>query len=225
MWLEYGRVFAALSGDSSVRAIVLTGAGDRAFCSGLDIAAATELTAAPGSGGVGGGDAGRRAFALRRYIREFQASISAAALCEKPVIAVLHGIAYGLAIDIACCADVRVCAADARFCVKEVDIGIAADIGTLTRLPKAVGSGSWVRDVAMTARVWGADEAVSVGFVSRALPDKDRAVADALTTARLLAEKSPLAVQGTKALINYSVDHTTQEGTHVRWNRAAAAVG
>jgi len=204
---EYRQIFTALSADASIRAIVLTGAGDRAFCSGIDITSSNELFSPDTSV-----DAARKSFRLRRHIKEFQDCIGAVAQCEKPVIVVLHGISYGLAIDIACCADVRLCSADTRFCVKEVDIGIAADVGTLTRLPKVVGSGSWVREVAMTARLWGAEEAVNVGFVSRALPGKEQAVVEALRIAGMMAEKSPLGVQGTKALVNYSVDHSTQEG-------------
>lgn len=64
------------------------------------------------------------------------------------VICVLHGISLGLAIDIACCADIRLCSADARMAVKEVDFGLAADLGKLARLPKIVGSTSWVRTCA-----------------------------------------------------------------------------
>jgi enoyl-CoA hydratase/carnithine racemase len=123
----------------------------------------------------------------------------------------MHGIAIGLAIDISCCADVRVCARDARFAVKEVDIGLAADIGTLARLPKAVGSQSWVKDVCLTAREFGAAEALAVGFVSQVHESKAAALAAAVGTARLLASKSPVAVQGTKELLNHSRDHTVED--------------
>ena len=60
------------------------------------------------------------------------------------VICVMHGISFGLAIDLSCCADIRVCSKDTTFAVKEVDIGLAADIGTLSRLPKIVSNFSWV---------------------------------------------------------------------------------
>ncbi len=120
-------------------------------------------------------------------------------------------MAFGLAIDIACCADVRVCARDARFAVKEVDIGLAADIGSLSRLPRAVGSLSWAKDVCLSARVFAAPEALAAGFVSRVLPDKAAAVADALALAAALAAKSPVAVQGTKELLNHGRDHPVAE--------------
>lgn len=239
MWREYAQIFQALSIDPSVRAIVLSAVGERAFCAGLDLSA-TELASVPpspsSSGGAEGGegqDAARRSFGLRRTIKEFQDAISAAEVCEKPVVAAIHGIAFGLAMDIACCTDVRLCAQDAKFAVKEVDIGIplslvpltmlggrgvdeevgiAADIGTLSRLPKIVGSMSWVKDVCYSARVFGADEALRHGFVSAVLPSKAQALGEALRLAGVVADKSPLAVQSTKAIINYSVDHSVSEG-------------
>ena len=128
------------------------------------------------------------------------------------VICVLHGHSLGLAIDLSSCADIRLCTRTTAFAVKEVDIGIAADIGTLSRLPKIVGSYSWVKEISLTARVFGADEALRVGFVSAVFDDKDAAVAEGLRLSRLIARKSPVAVQGTKELLNYSRDHTVDDG-------------
>lgn len=127
------------------------------------------------------------------------------------MICVVHGYAFGLAIDITACTDIRICAKDTKFCVKEVDIGIAADIGTLSRLPKLVGSMSWVKDVTMTARIFGAEEALQVGFVSQVHDSKAKALEAALKVAALLATKSPVAVQGTKELLNHARDHTVAD--------------
>ena len=127
------------------------------------------------------------------------------------VICVLHGISIGLAIDIACCADVRFASQDTNFAVKEVDIGLAADIGTLARLPKIVGSTSWVKDVCLTARNFSAEEALGVGFVSRVLGSKGEAVVKAVEMAASVAAKSPVAVQGTKELLNHARDHSVSE--------------
>lgn len=128
------------------------------------------------------------------------------------MICVLHGISFGLAIDMSSACDIRVASKDTKFSVKEVDIGIAADIGTLTRLPKIVGNISWVKEVCYTARIFGAEEALRQGLVSAVLEDKAKAMECALKLAKTIAEKSPVAVQGTKHLINYSIDHTVQEG-------------
>ncbi|ROW13333.1 hypothetical protein VPNG_05501 [Cytospora leucostoma] len=214
MWLELRAIFRQLSADPEVRAVVLSGAGERAFTAGLDVHAASQGEAAL-LGSKGDADGSRVATLLRRDVYDFQDCISAVERCEKPVICVLHGIAIGLAIDLSCCADVRICAANTRMSVKEVDIGMAADIGTLSRLPKAVGSFSWVKDVCLSARTFDADEALRVGFVSQVLESKAAAVEAGLRTASLLASKSPVAVQGTKELLNHARDHTVDESKSI----------
>lgn len=127
------------------------------------------------------------------------------------MICILHGISIGLAIDLSTCADVRICAADTRFAVKEVDIGLAADIGTLSRLPKSVGNFSWVKDVCLSARNFDAKEALSVGLVSQVHETKAAAVAAGLKMAAFIAGKSPVAVQGTKELLNHARDHSVDQ--------------
>lgn len=99
--------------------------------------------------------------------------------------------------------------------MKEVDIGLAADIGTLSRLPKAVGSSSWVKDVCLSARFFDAAEALRVGFVSEVHESKAAAVDAALKKAGLLASKSPVAVQGTKELLNHARDHSVDESRSI----------
>ncbi|RQM05276.1 hypothetical protein DH86_00001801, partial [Scytalidium sp. 3C] len=198
MWLELGKIFKSLSIDPEVRSVVFSGAGAKAFTAGLDVQAASS-----GDGALAGQsdlDGARKATALRRHLEEFQECISTIEKCEKR-----------LAIDMSTCADIRVCAKDTKFAVKEVDIGLAADIGTLSRLPKVVGNLSWVKDVAFSARIFGADEALKVGFVSHVLDTKEAAVEKAMKMAELLASKSPVAVQGTKELLNHARDHTVAE--------------
>jgi delta(3,5)-delta(2,4)-dienoyl-CoA isomerase len=225
MWIEFGQVFDKLSHDSDVRAIVLSGAGERAFSAGLDVQAASE-----GGSFTKKGDGARLAVAFRRHVDEFQQCIASVERCEKrmfrsmtvshymigvnyslAVICVLHGYSFGLALDISTCADIRICASNTKFAVKEVDIGLAADIGTLSRLPKVVGNFSWVKDVALTARTFGADEAYRVGFVSQVHDTKDKALEASLKLAALMATKSPVAVQSTKELLNHSRDHTVAD--------------
>lgn len=109
----------------------------------------------------------------------------------------------------------RICAADTRFAVKEVDIGLAADIGTLSRLPKCVGSFSWVKDVCLSARMFDAKEALTVGFVSQVHETKSKAIEAGFKIAELLATKSPVAVQGTKELLNHARDHSVDESTFI----------
>ena len=94
--------------------------------------------------------------------------------------------------------DVRYCSADARFCVKEVDLAITADIGTLQRLPTLVGHGV-ATEMALTARVVGAEEAKAIGLVTEVAPDAAALEAAVAESAAALAAKSPLAVQGDEA--------------------------
>ena len=128
------------------------------------------------------------------------------------MIAVLHGVSFGLALDMTLCADIRICVSTTRFAVKEVDIGLAADIGTLTRLPKANVPMSFIKDVALTARIFSAQEALAVGIVSAVYETKAEALAKAVEKAKLIASKSPVAVMGTKEVLNYSRDHSVQDG-------------
>lgn len=209
MWLELRQIFDKLSYDPNVRAVVLSGSGPRAFTTGLDVKAASEGTL---SEGAGDRDGARRATDFRRHIVEFQDCISAVERCSKPVICAIHGFAFGLGIDLSVATDVRICTADTKFSIKEVDIGLAADIGTLSRLPKVVGSYGWVKEVALTARVFGAEEAMKVGYVNKVYEGKEEMVKAGVELGEVMASKSPVAVQGTKELLNYSRDHSVQDG-------------
>jgi delta(3,5)-delta(2,4)-dienoyl-CoA isomerase len=215
MWLNLSAIFKKLSHDPDVRAVILTGAGERAFTAGLDVQAASEgqITATATDGA-------RKANGLRRHIFEFQDCITALEKCEKPVIAILHGISYGLALDMSLACDIRFSTSTTAFSIKEVDIGLAADIGTLSRLPHSVGNHSWVKEISLSARVFGSDEALTHGLVSRVYADKKEAVGEALKLAELIASKSPVAVMGTKNIINYSRDHTIADGLNYTavWN-------
>lgn len=124
----------------------------------------------------------------------------------------MHGISYGAAIDLSTCCDVRLCSKDAIFSVREVSIGLAADLGTLTRLGHAGVPMSWIKDVCLTARDFDAQEALSMGFVSGMYDSKAAALDRAMVLAKNIAAASPVAVQSTKAVINYSRDHTVADG-------------
>ncbi|KAJ5793422.1 Crotonase core [Penicillium paradoxum] len=218
MWENMSKIFTKLSTDPNVRAIVISGAG-KAFTAGLDVKAASEGLLSQDKNA----EPARKATSLRRHITTFQDCITSLERCEKPVVAAMHGFSLGLAIDLSTATDVRLCAQDARFAVKEVDIGIAADIGTLSRLPKVVGNYGWVKEVALTAREFGAEEALRVGFVNAVYENRAATITAALKLAGLMASKSPIAVQGTKEILNFSRDHSVQDGLRYTgvWNSAA----
>nr|XP_041568440.1 delta(3,5)-Delta(2,4)-dienoyl-CoA isomerase, mitochondrial isoform X1 [Taeniopygia guttata] len=131
-------------------------------------------------------------------------------------------LGHGAGVDLISACDIRFCSQDAYFQVKEVDMGLAADVGTLQRLPKIVGSQSLVNELAFTARIMRAPEALSCGLVSRVLPDKAALLEVALEVAEAIAARSPVAVQGTKVNLLYSRDRPVSEGLqHVAtWNMA-----
>lgn len=139
------------------------------------------------------------------------------------VICVLHGLSYGIAIDISTCADIRLCTPTTQFSIKEVDIGIAADLGTLSRLPKCVGNSSWVKEVCMSARAFFGPEALAQGFVSEMLDTKEMAMERALGLAGMLGGKSPVAVQGTKEILNKAREGSVGDSLRYTgvWNAAS----
>ena len=125
----------------------------------------------------------------------------------------MHGLAYGLALDLLCAVDVRWAASDAAFSIKEVDVGLAADTGALARMPKLVGGGraSLLGELALSARVFGAEEArQELGFVSRVVQGSRAEVVRAAIVefAEVVARKSPVAVVGTKRFIAHALDHS-----------------
>lgn len=219
MWNELRHIFAQISPNPDIRAIIITGAGEKAFTAGLDVTAASQ-------GELGGNapsteDASRRAARLRRHILDYQDVISTVARCEKPTIALMHGYSYGLAIDLSSACDIRLATKDVKFCVKEVDIGLAADVGTLSRLPKVVGgTTSWVKEICFTARPFGASEAEKNGFVSRVVSNKAELLSEGLKLASLIASKSPVAVQGTKNILDAAWGRTVEDNLNYTavWN-------
>lgn len=157
-------------------------------------------------------DVSRKAKLFEELIRHHQDSISALEKCNKPVIAATHSAVVGAGVDLVSTADIRYCTKDCWFSIKEVDIGMAADVGTLQRFPKVIGSQSLVRELCFTARKFKADEALHWGFVTRVFDTKEQMIEEAIKLAELIASKSPVAVQGTKKNLVYSLDHTNQEG-------------
>jgi delta(3,5)-delta(2,4)-dienoyl-CoA isomerase len=168
-------------------------------------------------------DASRKATAMRRHIHDLQATISSVANCEKPVICLMRGHCYGLAIDLSSACDIRLCAQDTKFCVKEVDIGLAADVGTLSRLPKVIGITSFAKEICLTARPFSAQEAEKNNFVSRVVAGgKQELVQEGLKLAKLIASKSPIAVQGTKNILDAAWGRTVEDNLNYTavWNSA-----
>jgi len=205
-WSSLATNFAKVRQDPDVRAVILC-SNTRAFTAGLDLKEdGLQLI---------GADSARSGLLLRQHVLEFQAAISKIEDCERPVIVAIHGVCYGLGLDIITACDIRLCESGAQFSIKEVDAGIAADIGTLQRLPRKTGNDSLLRELALTARTFGAKEACELGLIAQrhvVEGGKEALMARALQLAQEIASKSPVATLGTKHLLNYSADHGVGEG-------------
>lgn len=213
-WLEMVDCFNQIAEDPECRAVVFSGAG-KLFTSGIDLMGMAGDILQPV-----GDDTARISWNLRRTISKYQETFSVIEKCPKPVIVAVHGACIGGGVDLITACDIRLCTQDAWFQVKEVDIGLAADVGTLQRLPRVIGSRSLVNELALTARKMYADEAKSCGLVSRVFPDKETMMAGALEMAQEIASKSPVAVQGTKVNLIYSRDHSVPDSLNYMntWN-------
>lgn len=213
-WREIAECFDKIDSDDDCRVVLLTGAGKN-FTAGLDLADHMDVFTPSEDD-----DTARVAHRLRKFIKAYQRSFTAIEDCSKPVISAIHSACVGGGVDMVCATDVRFCSSDAWFSIKEVEIGLAADVGTLQRMPKIVGNDSLVRELALTGRRMTSEEAKAAGFVSAILPDRAALMSHALETAVVIAGHSPVAVVGTKHNLNYARDHSVGDGLEymTAWN-------
>ncbi|MGE3286074.1 MAG: crotonase/enoyl-CoA hydratase family protein [Pseudonocardia sp.] len=215
LWRELHDVVRAVDAEPSARVAVISGNG-RHFCAGIDVASLAELLA--------GDDercAGRARERLWRTIRELQEVFTAVERCRVPVIAAVHGACVGAGLDLAVACDLRYASADATFVLKEVDLGLAADVGVLQRLPRIVGEGV-ARELAYTCRPVDGREAAGLRLANGVYDTPDELAAGVAGVAASFAAKSPLALRGTKHAITYARDHSVADGLEqiATWNAA-----
>lgn len=217
MWDELGKCFELLDSIPSVRAIVLAANGKH-FCAGIDLALFGDLM-------NNDLEPARKAEQLRLLIKRLQKNLTAIEACRKPVLAAIHSGCIGGGVDMICCADMRYATEDAYFSIKEIDIGMTADVGTLQRLPKLIGDGL-VRELAYTGRNFNSDEAFQSGFINRTFKDKDELIEEVQAIAQQISEKSPMAIRGCKEMLVYSRDHSVSEGLNYisTWNAGMLSV-
>ena len=140
-----------------------------------------------------------------------QGSFTTLERARVPVIAAIQGGGIGGAADMGTACDLRYCPADAFFCVQEINIGMTADVGTLQRLPKLIPEGV-AREMAYRGHRLGAERAFQVGLVQEVFEDHEALLAGVAAIAAEIAAKSPLAIHGTKQMLNYSRDHSVEDG-------------
>ena len=215
VWEELRIVFDWIDAADEARVAVISGNGAH-FTSGIDLAMLAGV-----ADEVDDDCEARKREKLRRVILDLQDSLSRLERCRKPVIAAVHGACIGGGIDLICCADMRYCSADANFSIKEIDMGMTADVGTLQRLPKLIGDGM-ARELAYTGRQFSALEAKEIGLVNCVYETPEALLENTMKIAADIAAKSPLAIRGTKEMILYARDHTVADGLNyiATWNAA-----
>jgi enoyl-CoA hydratase len=210
---EIDGLFADLDRAADIRAVVVKAAG-KSFTAGLDLQEAGALL------GGGGADARER---TRETVGSLQQAFNQVERCRHPVIAAVHGHCIGGGIDLIAACDVRIATRDAVFSVRETRIGIIADLGTLQRLPALVGHGR-ARELALTGRDFGAEEALQMGLVTGICDDSTALYAEAGRLAALIAANPPLTVQGVKEVLLFSRDHGIEAGLRYVAQKNAAAL-
>lgn len=204
MWKDLRSAFDWLS-TSRARVGVLSARGKH-FTAGIDLDMLVAMKSE-----IASLSEGRRQERLKEVIVELQAAISAAESCRKPILAAIHGACMGAGIDLVTACDMRYATKDSRFSVKEVDLAIVADVGTLQRLPRLIGDGL-ARELAFTGRDFDGNEAHAMRLVNQVFTDKDSLMAAVLKMAAEIASKSPLTIRGIKDTLNFSRDHSVAEG-------------
>ncbi|WP_165184261.1 crotonase/enoyl-CoA hydratase family protein [Caulobacter soli] len=205
-WNELPAIIADIDDNARARCIVISSTGKH-FCAGMDLSVFTD------GEGVTGGEAADRfvaAESFRRHVHHLQDTFTCLDQARMPVIAAIQGGCIGGAVDFTSACDIRYASADAFFTIHEINIGMTADVGTFPRLCKLIPEG-WVRELAYTGRRLPAARARDIGLVNEVFATHEEVIAHALETAREIASKSPLAVAGSKVMINYARDHAIRD--------------
>ena len=197
---------------SNIKCVILRGSGERAFSSGLDLSCESTVSILQSSSKM----PSERAEELGEVIKKFQRPILSISKFPRPIICSIEGVCYGLGVDLASACDIRVASDSSVFSVREVKIGICADLGSLYFLPRICRNDSWVREVCLTGREFSCSEAFSNGFVSH-LVSKGTAFQKSLEIALCIAQNQIVAVQGTKRNLNFG----SRKGMKAAFNEVA----
>lgn len=219
-WAELPGVVAELDRDDDVRAVVVAAKGKH-FSVGLDL---VEMGSELGPMMAGGLAKERRR--LFDVIHQMRAGFDAMVASRKPFVASVHGACIGGGLDLLAACDVRVCSADAKFSLRETKIAIVADMGSLQRLRGVVGEGH-LRELALTGKDIDADRALRIGLVNDVYPTEEACRASAVALAREIAQNSPIAVMGTKEVLNVGAQFGSEAALRyvAAWNASQLASG
>ena len=224
LWRDLPRAMAVLSADAEVRVVVVAAQGPH-FSVGLDLKAMGSMLTS-GGGGTGGHrpSMAARARSGRTEVLRLQDAITAVARCPKPVIAAVHGYCIGGGVDLIAACDIRLASSDAVFSVREAKMAIVADLGSLQRLPAIISAGH-LAELAYTGKDISAERAREIGLVNDVAADVEAVHKAAQALAVEIASNSPIAVQGTKAVLAANEGRTVAEGLDyvATWNAGMLA--
>jgi len=202
-WNELPAIVDALDSEGAARVIILSSAGKH-FTAGMDLSILSDLEQDDSI------EPARAAEKSRRWILSLQRAFTALEMARMPVISVIQGACIGGGVDMICATDMRFCTANAFFNIKETSLGITADVGTLQRIQHVMPSGL-ARELAYSSRNLEASEAETCGFVNKVFKDHQEMLTAVRQLATDIAKHSPMAVHGTKAMLNYSRDHSVED--------------
>lgn len=198
---ELGHALNEIEVSEEARAVILTGAGDRAFCSGVDLKERREM------------DADER-WAHNRALNAFSERL---ARIQVPTIAAINGLAFGGGFEITLACDFRISADHAEFALPEVGIGIIPGSGGTQRLPRLIGP-TRAKELILSARRIDSETALSMGILSK-IASKNQLLEEARTLAKETAKNSPLAVAYAKAAVDIAMETPIEQG--LRFETAA----
>lgn len=202
-WTEFPEAVRHIDEHALARVIVISSQGKH-FSAGMDLSVFQNM------GASFNGEPARRAEAFRRHVLKLQDAFNALEEARMPVLVAAQGGVIGGAVDMISACDIRYCTDDAFFCIKETEIGMTADVGTLQRLPHLIPQGL-VRELAYTGRNMMSQEALSSGLVNQVYKDQETMLSEVMKIAKTIAGHSPMAVAGCKEMINYTRDHSVSD--------------
>jgi enoyl-CoA hydratase len=205
-WNELPLIVNDISDNAKARVIVLSSTGKH-FTAGMDLSVFTDGDGVSASGG----DQHSRAEAFRQFVLTLQGSFSCLDNARMPVIAAIQGGCIGGGVDMVSACDIRYATEDAFFQIQEINIAMTADVGTFPRLCNLIPQG-WVRELAYAGRRLPAAKAKAIGLVNDVFATQEAMLAHVMELAQEIAAKAPVAVAGSKRMINYARDHSIADG-------------
>ncbi len=220
IWHDLPLACAEVAANSQLRVLVIAARGPH-FSVGLDLKEMGGSLSTP-SESTRPASRARTSLASYKQIRYLQDAVTAIADLQIPVIAAVHGYCIGGGVDIICAADIRLASSDSIFSVREAKVAIVADLGTLQRLPRIVSEGH-VAELAFTGKDIDAARASVIGLINHVHEGSaEEVLAAAYELAAEIAANSPLAVQGTKAVLRANESMSVEQGLEfvAHWNSA-----